>query len=831
MYEVSWVRAITLEFGSTNLAVSTILATYMGGLALGAGIVRRTADTLADPLTKYGQLELLLGVYALFSPVLFEWVFPVVARTGAHVSEAFLYISVLRFFAGALLLLPPTILMGATLPILSRFYATRKGDGARGGGLLYGMNTIGAFAGTAVVGFLMLPQLGLRLTIVGVGGMNLVLGTIAFVSGRRVESDHTRFTGLFPAKLKVIPRNRPGEGLLNIYVAVALTGFAAMAAEVVLTRVIILVIGGSQYAFSIVLATFLAGLGIGAAIVAVFLKKGREQAVRLFFFLSLGSAFLLTGTAAVFPHLPSLFLTLFYSWEIFKQPGVMFLAQTFIAAMVMLLPTLAMGGLIPVAFRAVLDDDRSTGNRVARVYVWNTIGSILGSVLGGFVFIPVLGIRTSLLVLMAFYCLAGGMAALVLQRPVHQRAGMAVSVGLLAVLLVLTPKWHKPLMTSAVYNYAYRYEHMNTAELESYLNANQKIHYYNDGLTSTVTVVENLKSSVPVLGIAINGKFDGSSYKDMSNQRLLAHMPLLFHQNPRDVCIIGLGTGCTAGSASLYPLDQETVVEIEPAVIQAAAYFRDHNHHVMSNPEVNIKNTDGRLFLELRPDAFDVIISEPSNPWVAGNADLFTVEFFRLAVRSLKENGMFCQWVHLYAMSPENLKTVVRTFREVFPYAFFISTAPRLDVLLLGARKPVKFNLAEILHRMQWDGIRQDLADPRVDIHDIYDLIARFRMGPNELARFAGTGVLHTDDRPIIAYDAPKELYQNTEQANQDAINEFAAGLAPYMNLSHLPPEERVKFFTRLANAYQEYLPNGNEAGVAARIAREIRQANNLTSK
>jgi spermidine synthase len=404
-------------------------------------------------------------------------------------------------------------------------------------------------------------------------------------------------------------------------------------------------------------------------------------------------------SSAAFQHLPSLFLKLYWTWDLKQHFDKVFLVQFLLCAAVIFVPALIMGGLFPAAARVVVRDPNQTGERVAGLYAWNTAGSIVGSFAAGFILIPLLGIRGTLMAAVAAQCL-GAVASTVGGNTRHTPKLAGIALGVLLLTVLLSPPWHQQLMTSAMSYYANSYGAMGTKELKAKLARREKLLYYRDGLSATVTVTRDLRSRNRDLYIATNGKVDGSSHYDMPNQRLLAHMPLLFHPDPRDVSIIGMGTGVTAGSASLYPVRQVTVVEIESAMVEGAKFFRKHNHAVHDNPKVDIRITDGRLFLRLHPNAFDVVISEPSNPWLAGVSDLFTVEFFTLGAKALRDGGIFAQWVQIYEMTPENVKTIVRTFTHVFPHVYLVSTIPNTDIVLLGSQRPFFLDLERAYRRM-----------------------------------------------------------------------------------------------------------------------------------
>jgi spermidine synthase len=244
---------------------------------------------------------------------------------------------------------------------------------------------------------------------------------------------------------------------------------------------------------------------------------------------------------------------------------------------------------------------------------------------------------------------------------------------------------------------------------------------------------------------------------------------------------------------------------------------------VHANGKVDIHVTDGRLFLRLHPDSYDAITSEPSNPWQAGSSDLFTTEFFELAARALREGGIFCQWVQIYGMSPENLRTIVRTFTGVFPNSLLLSTIPDTDMLMVGFNGPLMLDISLAIERLREGAIAEDLADEPVGITTFFDLAARFRMGPSDIRSFVGEGPLHTDDLPLIAYRAPRDLYTDTRAENMLELARFASGIGPGLRGIPGSAEERRQFFRTLAEAYRRFLPGGMEAAICDQIAEEIR--------
>lgn len=812
IYEVAWTCALKLEFGSTTLAVSTVLSVFMGGLAIGAHLAGKRADRLSKPLFSYGIIEVFLAIHSLSTPLMFHWFLPLFGIIGTRFSENFLLVSIWRLLISVIFLLPATVLMSATLPVLSRFYAWNKKDAGRGAGLLYGVNTTGAFLGVLIAGFVMLPKLGMTVTIIVTAICNLTLGFLAcLLSSMDKHPRHISDKILIEEPLEY------RQSDLMVLVALALTGCTAMICEVAWTRVLTLILGASVYAFTIVLSTFLAGLGIGAWSVAFIHRISPSKARVVFYGLALSAAVSVCISSAAFRHLPPFFVRMFRMLDVQGQSEKMLWVQVSIAAIVIFIPALIMGGLFPAAVRVFVRKPQHTGQSVGMLYTYNTVGAIIGSLSAGFVLIPWIGIRNTLLLAAIAECIGG---CVLFMSDCRRSNMLAMTAGGILVLMIfiLTPSWDKQLMTSGMYLYGDSYTQQSAVDLSKKLKEEEEILFYRDGLTSTITVTRDRVSSNKDLYISTNGIIDGSSHYDMPTQRLSAHLPMLLHKEPENICVIGMGTGCTAGSAALYPDSRVTVVEIEEAMVEGARFFRDHNNAVHENPNVEIRITDARLFLNLHPQTFDVIISEPSNPWLAGTSDLFTRQFYQIVARALCPKGLFCQWVQLYGMSVVNLQVMIRTFASVFPYVYLASTIPETDILLLGALHPIHFDPEMIQRRMMRKEIQQDLSDPRVDIKSIYELLARIRMGPDEIRSLITSGPVHTDNLPIIAYRAPMDLYLDTRESNMQFLALHARGIGHYLTDVSNFVDKKQDFFKNLATAYRTFLPKGNESVVSEQL-------------
>jgi spermidine synthase len=332
--------------------------------------------------------------------------------------------------------------------------------------------------------------------------------------------------------------------------------------------------------------------------------------------------------------------------------------------------------------------------------------------------------------------------------------------------------------------------------------------FYEEGLVSTVAVLRDPhvygrlgKDSVPHFYLVVNGKVDASSTGDMPTQVLSAQIPLLLHPDPRRVLVVGLASGTTAGSALRHPIERLDVVELEPAVVRASRAFDFVNGHPLDDRRTHVVVGDGRTFLELPGSSWDVIISEPSNPWMTGTANLFTLEYFRLVRSRLTQSGVYAQWFQMYGMSPQNLETLVRTFARVFPRAYLFQTIPFRDLLLVGTSVVSPIELDAIESRMQQPSIQVDLA--RVGILSLESLLARGRWGPAELRRIAATaGPVNTDDNARIEFTAPRDFYRETTGGNERFLESMARGLGPYLTARDIAA--RPGLLARLSRSYDD---------------------------
>lgn len=766
--------------------MSTILAAFMAGLGAGALVFGRLVDRGSHPLRTYALLELGIAASAFALPLALPGLVPIYRFVAQEYHPA---LALLRFVLVFLFLLLPTLFMGGTLPALVRYFESRERGLGRRAGHLYGLNTLGAVLGAAAAGFALLPWLGLRNTTTVAATLNFGIGVFALALSRREAVAS-------PTRESAAPTNgagRPRAREAGLIVAFALSGFVALLSEVAWTRALTTVLGSSTYAFTIMVVTFLVGLAGGSLVMARLLVRVHDL---LWTLALLEAAIALASLAAVrlFTELPLLYLYLFRAFS--GAVALSVAGQFALVSLVLLGPALLMGAVFPVIVELLGARRRGTGQQVGLAYAANTAGAVMGALLGGFVLVPQIGIAGTLTFGIAL-SLALALGVLIASRK-HWRWA-SVTAALIVSLPVLAPRWEPMAMASGVYKEAPLYLSLypNPRDVFTRLLPQFRLHYYREGPTATVTVTERPSlEDHRHLALAIDGKVDASTAGDMPTQVLSGHVPLLIHQRPDRVLVIGLASGVTVGAVTRHPVREVTAVEIEPAVVEASRLFDAFNHRPLDDPRIRLVVEDARNYLLLSRGRYDVIISEPSNPWMSGPAKLFTRELFLLGRERLAAGGLFVQWLQLYGMTGDSLKTLVRTFQSVFPRVLIFQPAGG-DLLLVGSIDPVRVPVPRVRERMSAPAVAVDLG--RVGVRDVFDLLSRFRLGDAEARTHAGHGPLNTDDNALIEFSAPWQVHLETASENATALARSGRGIAEYLAGDWTSTRDRAQFLFTLA--------------------------------
>ncbi|MFH1068218.1 MAG: fused MFS/spermidine synthase, partial [Candidatus Glassbacteria bacterium] len=756
VYEVIWMRRFAVVFGNTTHAITVVLAAFMAGLAAGSFLFGRIADRpgrRASLLSYYGWMEVMIGLYCLGFDTLLSAEKAVIFRfytqfdPGPGASLAF------KFGLSMLGLVVPTLLMGGTLPVLIKALSHRLPEVGRITGRLYFVNCFGAVFGTLAVAFWMIPHLGLPLSTAAAAGINILVGITAL--GLR-----SRLTEAFPeadSRSQEVPatlEGPTGEGWLEqyIYFGIFICGFTAMVYEIAWTRVLSLVLGSSTYSFAVMLAAFITGIALGSLAASRWMERIRRP-VLAFAVTQVAVGVAVALSMPLYSRLPLFFIRCrelvnfdYETHEAFKY---------IVCLLVTIVPTLAIGMGFPLLSRAASRKIGKVAGQVGGVYAVNTLGNILGSVLCGLVLIPVLGIKYTICLALVFNLLS--VAVIFQSRGLGSWPRYAALATVILVLsLAGTADWDRHLLTAGVF----RYRPGESASIENYeRNAREReFLFYKEGLSTTVTV-ERVSEA---LMLRVNGKVDASNLRDMRTQYLLAHLPMLLHPLPEKVLVIGAGSGATCGAALSHPeLKRLVCVEIAPEVVEGSRFFAEVNHRYWEDARTEIAVDDGRNYLFRNREKWDVIASEPSNPWIAGIGSLYTEEFYADCRERLAPGGIICQWIHLYEMQESVLKTILITFMKYFPATVAFTSVEGNDLLLIGSEAELQPDLDLFARRMRSGQVAADLR--RIGITSPFTLLTTQVLDRTEMRRWAGVGPTNTDDFPSVEYQAPRGFFYATQ--------------------------------------------------------------------
>ena len=818
IYETLWSRQLHLVFGTSQLAVATVLAAFMAGLAAGGLIAARAADRVARPLLVYAGLEAFIGLYALVFPALVRAFEPLYLSFHRATDPGPLAASAFHFALLGLLLLPPTTAMGATLPLLARFATRAAGEAGAQVGRLYGANTLGAVVGTGLAGFVLLPGIGLHATTVGAATANALLAATA------------GWFGLQAAPLDRAPvaatRARPREAPL--WLLAALAGFASLLYEVAWFRVLVLTLGGSAYAFTLMLLAFLIGIGVGGlagggAADRAFARGGRARVLVGLAGLQVAVGALAWGTMYAYGELPFAITGIYDA--VGEYTGALWAAELALSLAVTLPPTLCMGAAFPFLVRAAVDADgdaAALGGPVGRLYGANTVGAIGGAAIGGFFLLPWLHVTGSVLLAVTVNLAAAALAFALARGRTGGIFAVGAAVVATAVVHVRPPPWDPLLMTSGMYKYAAELSDRSRAGVIEYAIEPYNLRFYDEGLSSVVTVAQ--AKDTGNIWLANNGKVEASTTVDMPTQLLVAHLPFAFHDDPARVLVIGLASGITAGAVVQHQAPATIdLVELEPAIVAASHIFDDYNNRPLEDPRLKLHLNDGRNHLTLAPEGtYDLVVAEPSNPWLSGVSNLFTREFFELGASRLAPGGVWSQWVQMYGMGNEDLRSLLGTFASVFPHVRLFSTIQDGDLVLVGSFSPLAMDGAAITRRLWADpGVARQLA--QLDVHRFEDLLTFYQLDRARILEVAADAGLNTDDNMRIEYSAPLHLYSSTAEENflsllypdgqnpvvpVDAAETFEARVALAEAYAHREDWLRALLVLKAADALQPGDPN-----------------------
>ena len=766
IYEVVWDKYLALILGSTTYAHTLVLATFMAGLALGNFFLGSLADKIKNRLSFYAWLEIAVAVFGIFTPNLF--VFAKTIYLGIAKSFALNYAGILgvKFLVCALIMLIPTILMGGTLPVLSTQLTTSFKKRGETIARLYYINSAGAVLGTIAAGFYLIYRLGFSASITVAALLNLFAGLAALTVQKSCEKNGAAKE----AGEKCFRREPDTAEEENFYskkiikfclFAIFTSGAVAMLYEITWTRLLSLVFGASTYSFSLMLAAFICGITIGAHIISKYMPQTRRA------FLVLGLCETAIGLSLIiclpfYERLPYWFIQLSQMFSHRPETFSSFEASKFTLAFLVMLPsTIFLGMTLPLTGKIVSDKFNLLGKKIGLAFSINTAGNIAGALIAGLILLPLLGLQGIMKFGIAVNILLG-IAIIALDNTLKNNKKIAVSASLGALLLayiVFLPGWNNVVFTFQ----PFRQTSFGGSfgRFKKYAAENQNILFYKDGRDATVMVTRIQKR----LQLFTNGKVEASTGTDMPTQAIMAHLPLILKPGAENVLAVGLASGVTCGAALRHPIKSLDVLEICPSVAQATKYFKNFNHDPLSDKRLHLYLEDAKTFLQRIDKKYDLIISEPSNPWASGIGELFSTEYFNDCARRLNPAGLMAQWVQAYEIDEKTFQTILRTFCAVFPDVSLWNISAT-DIIIIGSRRNHRIDLDESEKRMAVPSVKEDMA--RLNIKDLFTLLS-LQIGSGEtLGKYLNkNGPKNSDYFPIIEYNAPLALY------TRDNVNQY----------------------------------------------------------
>ncbi|HOW63957.1 MAG TPA: fused MFS/spermidine synthase [Candidatus Paceibacterota bacterium] len=761
VYEVVWMRYLALFLGSTAYGIIAALVAFMGGLALGNAWIGRFADRIRRPLALYAWLEIGIGLYALVFPAYYEFCHQGFVRVAAGWEPGSRGLLVLKFGFSLLTIFFPTLLMGGTLPVLVKLVTRSLGELRERVSTLYFINSAGAVVGCCVADFWWIPVLGLQATVWAGAGLNLLVGAVGLVVSSWLQEGAVRSHARAEPVASLASEEEtftPSELRLAV-VGIGLSGFVAMLYEVVWTRMLALALGSSTHAFSIMLITFISGIAVGAWIVGRWRRLRRTLDAFAWTELALAATLLLSmGFYDAIPYwFGQISGTLARRPEIFPLYG---LAQALVCFLVMFVPTLFLGMTLPLVSRIATAELARTGRSVGAVFSVNTLGTVLGAAVTGLWLLPSLGLAGTLMLGISVNA-AIGLAVLGRKLP---RIRLLVWVGtpvgaamfVMAASVIFADHWER-VFTRALW----RLEKPLAPSAYHALINGTRLNYYRDGAGATVSVESTQQGGVQHLTLAVNGKPDASTGNDVTTQRLLGHIPMLLRPESRQVLVVGLGSGMTCAAVLRHPtVEHLDAVEISPEVAEAARLFSEHNDQVLDHPKFHLAREDAKTFLQLTRRQYDVIVSEPSNPWMAGVAGVFSHEYYRSCRERLTPDGLMVQWVQIYETDDESFQVVLKTFGSVFPY-FSVWMTAETDLALVGSTRPIRTDLQALRNRFVVPSVKSDLE--RIDLFRLPVFLSREIISQDNAPFVAPPEVaVHSDFYPVLEYLSQRAFFVRT---------------------------------------------------------------------
>ena len=772
VYQVTWTRMLTTVFGSTTYAITSVLSAFMGGLAIGSFVIGRYIEKKKNPILVYTFLEIGIGITALLIPKIFEIldnIYPLIYEYTT--SYLWLLVST-KVVLSLLVLFVPTFLMGGTLPILAKLFVNRPKESGEQVGILYAINTIGAAIGCFVTGFFLIELFGIAKTTRLVAAINFLLGIAFFVLNIYYKKPNVETTDTENVKKAVNDSSsykiHPSYSIL-ILVGFALAGFVSLSYEVLWTRLLVFKLKMTIYAFSIMLTTFLMGLSIGSIVVAIIEKynliKNHSKAFGV-----IQSLIGLMGlfTIILFGQIDSIpIFDLVGFFESTIPWNKLIFTEILLSGMIMIVPTIFMGMTFPLVTRIFTQNIKLVGKTIGSIYSVNTIGSIFGSCLTGFILVKIVGTQKSIVLISLVALTIGTIIVLFNRQGINESKKSSFPIIFSAIIWSIAIGLVIWLPQDVLYKYYNIYEEQAFEDTQ--------ILYANEGIESITTVHEYPDGFRGISTSSVN--VAGTHYTHRTTQKLQAHVPMLVHPNPKQVLQIGFGSGETSHIVTTYDIEQLDLVEISSEVIDTATeYFQDVNNGVANHPKFNPIIMDGANYIYLTNKKYDLILNDASWPGYTGCSTLYSRDYFENAKRLLKPGGIMTSWFPI--TEGEDFEILLKTFHSVFPHVsvWYATTHVNQHALVAGSLDEIEIDTENFLRRFE-QYAQSDLES--VDLDNPIVFLDTYQMDETVLDNILDDSIpIHTIDHPILEF---------TERKKDPVGNISALGVIVENNASIIP--------------------------------------------
>jgi len=730
-FEVLWIRMLVNIFGTTVYAVSTVISSFFAGLALGSHLFGRVAERTKNPLRLYAILEFFVGMAALMTLVVLTRMTGVWATIYSLVGTGSILYPISRFALCFVILLVPTTLMGGTLPVLSKYFVRNMKTLGWNMGLIYSINTFGALVGCFLVGFILIEAIGIRATLLAGVTCNVFVAACSLLLSLGQQQSITAI----PEAADVLPireaeRESHYQLLRLVPLAFAVSGFASLSYELLWTRILVYFIGVQTHAYTIMLMTFLFGIAFGSIAFARISDRSKDN---LFIFgmvevliglFSIIGLFTIGRLSNISDYLTSSgFIT---SW--WHYAGVKFI----ISAIFMLLPTFLIGGTFPLVSKLVVKSLNQVSTSVGKIYALNTVGGIFGSVLTGFIILPLLGVKNSVLLVVSLNVVLG---FLLILGSSQRRSFPGLAANMLG-MLVFVPVFFFATVDQPILSEWNRQRR----------GGKYDVLYSKEGIECTLSVLLNRINGARELNI--NGQSTAyTSYRDIQVHKMLVHVPMLLHPDPREVLVVGFGMGCTSYEATLYENSHVTCVELVKDETEAARFFEDLNKNVLENPKFTFIHDDGRNYIQLKDRTYDVISFNAIHPRLS--PALYTLEFYEMCRNRMGPDSLICAWMPSNWLSVHEFQSLVKTFISVFPESTLWYCNPD-HVVLVGGLNKTNIDFAEFSTKMRQPDILECLKASNLD--DPFSLAGTLVLGPRGLERYSAGARVVSDNHSQVEF-------------------------------------------------------------------------------